>query len=128
MAVSIGEVLHRIGKPLIQASYHSSLQSLARLFRYSGVEAVLLIDQERRVIGVVTPSSIAAQIARNAKAETADRIFFSFPEDVGCCSAWDDLDDVAVRMFRKGHSVLLVNANGQYSATITLERLCDAMM
>jgi len=128
MTVSIGEVLHKIGRPLVQAPHHSSLQSLSQLLSYAGLDAILLIDREKRAVGVATAKTIVHHLARSARAGASSAFVLSFAEEIECCSALDGLTEVAARMLQAGVSVLLVEENGELSATVTFDRLCEAAL
>lgn len=125
MAVSISEVLQKVGRPLVHASDQSSLKSLSQLIMFADLDAVVLIDSENRAVGVATEKTIIRHIARGVPTVALEPFSTSLSEEVECCSASDDLGDVVARMLREDRSVLLVEECGQLSATISLDRLAE---
>ncbi len=63
MTVRIADVVHRIGRPVVTAPQRTSILSLSGLIVRRDLDAVVLVDDELRTVGLVTPRAIVHTLA-----------------------------------------------------------------
>lgn len=128
MTVRIADVVHRIGKPVVTAPQRTSILSLSGLIVRRDLDAVVLVDDELRTVGLVTPRAIVHTLAQDERREWISGYPLSVTESTFQCSLAEDVSVVLRRMLLNESSVLLIEDKAKPVATVTLDRLAEAAL
>lgn len=128
MKTQIADVVRRIGRPIVLAPQHTPISSLSALIIVRGLDAVVLVDDDQRTVGLVTPRTIVHILSRDYCPELKCASPRPVSEQVLKCSVREDISVILRRMLADEASVLLIEDRGKPIATVALDRLAEVMM
>ncbi|MDF2621758.1 MAG: hypothetical protein K0S00_4417 [Xanthobacteraceae bacterium] len=118
---TVGDVLSKVGCPLVEVAADEPLESVARLLIFCGLDAVLLVRSCGRAERIIsTRELICSCLPGERAAPLAPELLRCSPDDPIFC--------IARTMFHGDHDALVVEEDGKRLALITVENLAEYLV
>lgn len=120
----VQEVIAKACHPIVELAGDESIEVASQLMEYAGLPAVLLIDSDRRCVGLLTVRGIVNYLAKDGHKAYHDAQLvtrYGVRERIPCCSRFDNLSHVFHRMDRDGLDAIVVAEGEVHLGILTFD-------
>lgn len=122
--MQVHEVLATTCRPILQLAGDESIEIACRIMEIAGLPAVLLIDSDRRYVGLLTVRDIVNYLANDNHTGYDNAQFATRYAERGplpCCSRFDSLLEIFYRMDRDDLDAIVVAEGDVHLGILTFD-------
>ena len=129
--MNVAAILARKGADVITADPADTLEDAAAILTANGIGAVVILQPDGAVAGVLSERDIAAAIAQDGAAALSRRVDQVMSRDVVVCSPGDTVDSLMARMTDRRIRHLPVVEGGRLAGVVSIgdlvkQKIADA--